>query len=579
MSSQYIYLLQEREFIKTKENVYKVGMTEKENHKRFNQYPKGSILLFQIICKNCKNMEKNIIKQFKEKFKQRKDFGNEYFEGEYKNMIDIIYLTVKDEQYNEPESCENDKIYKMKMLYENIPSYIKVFFKEPDLFANKRFNATELYEITQQITKKYSLLSNYTATEFGLGLKKYFDKANGIKRRGNSCIYYDFPCKTELMRILFNVNKFPEDFSLDVEEQNIISNHNAEEEADEIYKITTYDEWRKSTNIEQIIVTKKGGDGFLRFKGQLWRNFYNKTRIDFDEDKMEDLLSFIENNQSKVKKVVSKKDEFAFIDVEYNNNEIMQDILNTCFVKSYEFYNLEYHEYVFPILYNNKLSSFTEYNIFNSLTFTFTPIDDLINNKILTHKDSGRRFIYVKKSINVDIVDDILDSLISPYIKSQYKKLVYNLIVKQNDKQIIFYDYNNCWLTMFIRDLLLSISNTKCVCSKDYYENKRTFKKILQTQNPRCVIIDNLNIKDEKQIEEFLKLGFKYIIVCKTDTTNNMYNVLNFKKYLNDNAEYIIKIIKEENSYEPSNLELELDNDIFYKSNLLQTNFLKWCCK
>lgn len=95
MMTQYIYLLQEREFIKTKEYVYKVGMTTKENHERFNQYPKGSVLLFQMICNNCKNMEKLVLKKFKETFKQRKDIGNEYFEGEYKDMIDIIYLTIK----------------------------------------------------------------------------------------------------------------------------------------------------------------------------------------------------------------------------------------------------------------------------------------------------------------------------------------------------------------------------------------------------------------------------------------------------------------------------------------------------
>jgi hypothetical protein len=108
MMSQYIYLLQEREFIKTKENVYKVGMTKKENHERFNQYPKGSVLLFQIICNNCKNMEKIVLTKFKETFKQRKDIGNEYFEGEYKVMIDIIYLTIKDE-LNINEEIINDE--------------------------------------------------------------------------------------------------------------------------------------------------------------------------------------------------------------------------------------------------------------------------------------------------------------------------------------------------------------------------------------------------------------------------------------------------------------------------------------
>ena len=51
--------------------------------------------LFQIICKNCKDIEKIIIEKFKNIFKIRKDIGNEYFEGDYQNMIDIIYTTVK----------------------------------------------------------------------------------------------------------------------------------------------------------------------------------------------------------------------------------------------------------------------------------------------------------------------------------------------------------------------------------------------------------------------------------------------------------------------------------------------------
>ena len=68
MLTNYIYLLQVREFINTKQNIYKVGRTKKENYQRFNQYPKGSILLFQMICNNCENIETQIIKQFKKKF-------------------------------------------------------------------------------------------------------------------------------------------------------------------------------------------------------------------------------------------------------------------------------------------------------------------------------------------------------------------------------------------------------------------------------------------------------------------------------------------------------------------------------
>jgi hypothetical protein len=96
--TNYIYLIIEREFRKTRENIFKVGMTKQKNDKRFKQYPKDSKLLFQMICKDCKNIEKQIIKLFKEKFKHRNDIGNEYFEGDYKIMIDTIYLTLKNEE-------------------------------------------------------------------------------------------------------------------------------------------------------------------------------------------------------------------------------------------------------------------------------------------------------------------------------------------------------------------------------------------------------------------------------------------------------------------------------------------------
>ena len=511
ISINYIYLLQEREFTKTKENIYKVGMSQKENHKRFNQYPKGSILLFQMICNNCKNIEKCLIKIFKENFKLRNDIGNEYFEGDYKSMIDIIYSTIK----NEKEEYKN------------------------------------LKEIKN------------------------------------------------------------------------------EEEEESIYQITTYEEWIKCNEISEIIITKKTGEGFLKFKGQLWRELYDKNSFDFDKEYMEDLLGFIENNQPDVLKMIiprndlvswteklnliyiyinketneiinwenfnkldkiqqdqyndlSKESEYKFIGVEYNINKILQDIINKCYIKKRcDFYNLNYHEYVLSACSH---SSTSPYVMFDSVNFTFTAIDELINNKILTGKDSGRRSFYLKNSVNINCVNDILNSLITNEIKLQYKKLVYNLIVKQEEKQIIFYDYNDCLLTTWIRDLLYSISGNKFyVHSHYYYENKLGFKNLLKTQKPRCVIIDKYtNISIEKQIKDLCKLGFRNIIVCQNDKTNNMYNITNFRKYLHDNSDILMKLIKEENNYEAINIswesEIQHDDNIFYRQGLLLTNFLKWCC-
>ena len=87
------------------------------------------------------------------------------------------------------------------------------------------------------------------------------------------------------------------------------------------------------------------------------------------------------------------------------------------------------------------------------------------------------------------------------------------------------------------------------------------------------------NISFEKQIQQFSELGFKNIIVCKKDITNTMYNIEKFKNYLKDNNKMIIKIIKEENDSEPYTETMNLYDDyIFYSTDLLFTNFLKWCC-
>ena len=64
---QYIYILQEREFVKTEEPIYKIGKSTQLNLKRFSQYPNGSTLYFQLVVPDCDKIEKILIRQFKGK--------------------------------------------------------------------------------------------------------------------------------------------------------------------------------------------------------------------------------------------------------------------------------------------------------------------------------------------------------------------------------------------------------------------------------------------------------------------------------------------------------------------------------
>ena len=83
-------------------------------------------------------------------------------------------------------------------------------------------------------------------------------------------------------------------------------------------------------------------------------------------------------------------------------------------------------------------------------------------------------------------------------------------------------------------------------------------------------------------------MGFKHILVRHECNDINTYNIKNFEKYLTDNKNTLIQCIKQEDEYLSKRDIDEYENhwdinvyhyeNIFYKTKLLCTNFLKWCC-
>jgi hypothetical protein len=138
--TNYIYLVKEREFIKTNENIYKIGRSKQENTKRFLQYPKGSELILQEACGDCIKTEKMIINEFKIHFIHRKDIGNEYFEGDYLKMRKIVWGYLLDES----NQVENDHCNES---LENIQSPRKEIFKDiiDNLIENKLKKNVDIY--------------------------------------------------------------------------------------------------------------------------------------------------------------------------------------------------------------------------------------------------------------------------------------------------------------------------------------------------------------------------------------------------------------------------------------------------
>ena len=89
-NNNFIYLLKEREFVKSKEQVYKLGKTQNPRN-RLAAYPKGSMILFLTNCNDCGIAEREILAKFRTIFIQRPDIGREYFQGNHFDMLRILY--------------------------------------------------------------------------------------------------------------------------------------------------------------------------------------------------------------------------------------------------------------------------------------------------------------------------------------------------------------------------------------------------------------------------------------------------------------------------------------------------------
>ena len=95
-NSGNIYIFYSRASKNIDESVYKIGKTY-DYIKRQKQYLKGGDMMYVITVKD-RNESENIIKRdFAKEFKQRRDYGVEYFEGDIFEMVIAMNDILKDQ--------------------------------------------------------------------------------------------------------------------------------------------------------------------------------------------------------------------------------------------------------------------------------------------------------------------------------------------------------------------------------------------------------------------------------------------------------------------------------------------------
>lgn len=163
----YIYIIHCRASINNNECVFKIGKTQ-DFVKRFTGYDKGSIPVFVIYVKECNNLELSLIQKFDMRFSRRRDYGNEYFEGDINEMINIIVNEYNNDntlQYN----CNNDQPLKETNLFKNSDwiiknknQLLKMLNKINQTNVQRFRNDISLYSNDYQNNQYYCMLYNYS---------------------------------------------------------------------------------------------------------------------------------------------------------------------------------------------------------------------------------------------------------------------------------------------------------------------------------------------------------------------------------------------------------------------------------
>lgn len=106
---EFIYVIREREFLKTNEFIYKIGRSKQRACKRLNDYPNGSLLECDFRVDNCIEKEKEIIRVLTDKYIRRLDIGYEYFEGNRNEILkDIFNICINLDYKNEKFEITNE---------------------------------------------------------------------------------------------------------------------------------------------------------------------------------------------------------------------------------------------------------------------------------------------------------------------------------------------------------------------------------------------------------------------------------------------------------------------------------------
>jgi hypothetical protein len=369
--------------------------------------------------------------------------------------------------------------------------------------------------ILQILVKDYHLVGKKI-------LEQFKNKFKNIKERGNGYFSGD---ELELRNIILKyvLNSSSSQFTIlkdSIELEKVYDGEYIEDK-----KITTWEEYKSTSRIKDIIITnKKTLTGFIKYEDRYHRNIHEECDKRLTNN-FENLKSWINSNTS-------------FYPEEIDYNKLIQDISNKCYT-NIKPYKLKYNETVIT----KRCEKYID-KILNFETFIEKDILSIPPLKMIIFPP----FSMVSfNNNNVSFANGLLESyIINKNILHDYKEIFKSVFLKKNNKSIIIYDtnYTNsvyklmCILERCIYTFLgegLRQLTKKFKSYKVYYEhyNERLF---IIYEKPDITMLIKKEEIELKKIIEYLEMKKPCNIIIP-NSSNNFYDSKSLTKYFYQNKE------------------------------------------
>ncbi|GMO12430.1 MAG: hypothetical protein Ta2E_00340 [Mycoplasmoidaceae bacterium] len=113
MIDGWFYLIQRSDPRKHHENIYKIGRTNDRN-RSIIEYPIDTQIISVVPVDNFKLCERELIKEIKPEIDWRNDIGNEYFEGNERDMISVFHDYYSEHLPHSEEEADSDYHWQIK---------------------------------------------------------------------------------------------------------------------------------------------------------------------------------------------------------------------------------------------------------------------------------------------------------------------------------------------------------------------------------------------------------------------------------------------------------------------------------